>query len=177
MRAAARTIGIGTPITHAPRKCRVARRRCRTSRRRSGSGPTTATRVAVSGCSYGGIQTLLVAGKEVGLRAAVPFAPGAIMWPRSPEVRERLLRAAREARVPVLLIQAENDYDLGPSRVAGAELARAGRGRHEVRVYPPYGTTHQDGHGGFCRRGFDVWGRDVLDFLTRSFATTPPGRA
>ena len=132
-------------------------------------------RVVVSGCSFGGIQTMLVAGKDVGIRAAVPFAPGAIMWSQSPELRDRLTRAAREAKVPVFLVQAENDYDVSPSRIAGAELEKRDREHHRVHIYPPYGATAQDGHGGFCTRGFDVWGADVLEFLAR--ATAKPALA
>jgi dienelactone hydrolase len=127
-------------------------------------------RVVVSGCSYGGVQTLLVAAKDVGIRAAVPFAPAAIMWSKSPELRERVLRAAREAKVPVFLVQAENDYDLSPSRALGAELEKRDRARNKVHVYPPYGATAQDGHGGFCTRGFNVWGADILEFLGRATA-------
>jgi len=135
------------------------------------------SRVVVSGCSFGGIQTMIVAAKDVGIRAAVPFAAGAILWKHSAEVRERLTRAARESKVPVFLVQAENDYDLGPSRVAGAVLEKAGPGRNRVHVYPPYGTTVMDGHGGFCTKGFDIWGGDVLAFLDRAMKATNTGPA
>jgi dienelactone hydrolase len=128
-------------------------------------------RVVVSGCSFGGIQTMITAAKKVGIRAAVPFAPGAIMWPRSAEFRERLIRAAREAVVPEFLIQAANDYDLGPSKVAGAELEQRDRAHNRVKVYSASGTTAQDGHR-FCVTGTEVWGPDVLDFLAR--ATSQP---
>ena len=32
-------------------------------------------RIAVSGCSYGGIQTLLIGERDLGVKALVPFAP------------------------------------------------------------------------------------------------------
>jgi carboxymethylenebutenolidase len=64
-------------------------------------------RIAVAGCSFGGIQTILAAGEQVGLRAAVDFAGAAMVWSSSPEMRERMLGAVRRATVPVLLIQAE----------------------------------------------------------------------
>jgi dienelactone hydrolase len=124
-----------------------------------------AARVAVSGCSYGGIQTLLTAARPVGIRAAVPFAPGAMRWRYSKGLRERLVRAAREARVPELLIQAENDYDLSPSQILGAELESGGHGH--AKTYPATGASAQDGHG-FCVTGFDVWGPDVLAFLAEA---------
>jgi carboxymethylenebutenolidase len=37
-----------------------------------------ATRVAMSGCSYGGIQTLLAGERDLALKALVPFAPAAM---------------------------------------------------------------------------------------------------
>jgi dienelactone hydrolase len=128
-------------------------------------------RVVVSGCSFGGIQTMITAAKDVGIRAAVPFAPGAIMWSRSPEFRARLIRAAREAVVPEFLIQAANDYDLSPSQIAGAELEKRDRAHNRVKVYSASGATAQSGHG-FCVTGTDVWGPDVLDFLTRAVSDT-----
>jgi len=124
-----------------------------------------ARRVVVSGCSYGGIQTMITAARPVGIRAAVPFAAGAMRWRFSPGLQQRLIRAAGEARVPELLIQAENDFDLSPSKIAGAELERTKHGR--AKIYPPYGTGPRAGHG-FCVRGFDVWGPDVLAFLAEA---------
>jgi dienelactone hydrolase len=46
-------------------------------------------RVAVAGCSFGGIQAMLAAGEQVGLRAAVDFAGAAMVWSTFPEMRER----------------------------------------------------------------------------------------
>src|SRR6266540_3375655 len=37
-------------------------------------------RVIMSGVSYGGIQTLISAGKGMGVRAFIPFAPAAMSW-------------------------------------------------------------------------------------------------
>ena len=37
-------------------------------------------RIAVSGCSYGGIQTLLAAENGLDCKAFIPFAPGAMSW-------------------------------------------------------------------------------------------------
>jgi len=123
--------------------------------------------IAVAGCSFGGIQTLLAAEKDLGLRAAIPFAAGAMTWGGSTEIQERLIAAVTRATVPVFLIQAENDYNLAPSRALAAALERAGK-RYQAKIYPPYGTTAEDGHGGFCGRGVEVWGGDVLSFLEAS---------
>jgi len=124
-----------------------------------------AKRIAVAGCSFGGIQTVLTAEKDLDLRAAVPFAAGAMTWKGSTELQARLIAAVKRATVPVLLIQAENDYDLSPTQVLSKEMEQAGK-PHQAKVYPPYGTTQAEGHGGFCFRGVDVWGGDVLSFLS-----------
>jgi dipeptidyl aminopeptidase/acylaminoacyl peptidase len=63
-------------------------------------------RIAVAGCSYGGIQTVLAveanAEQKLGLRAAVDFAGGAESW-KSLSLRSRMVRAVRNATIPVLL--------------------------------------------------------------------------
>ena len=43
-------------------------------------------------------------------------------------------------------------------------MEQAGKA-HRARIYPAYGETQSDGHGGFCGRGVAVWGNDVLSFL------------
>jgi dienelactone hydrolase len=127
-------------------------------------------RIAMSGVSHGGIQTVLAAEVGGGMRAYVPFAPAAIAWPGNPELHDRLLRAVRSAEAPMFLLQAENDYSLGPSEVLGEELRRKG-GRNRARVYPAYGTSHESGHGGFACLGTDVWGRDVGAFLAETLGS------
>jgi len=125
------------------------------------------TRIAVAGCSYGGIQTILAveanAEHKLGLRAAIDFAGGAMSW-GSFSLRYRMVRAVRQATIPILFIQAENDYDLGPSRTLAGELDRLGK-PHKLLIYPPFGATAQEGHG-FCgARGAETWGPDVLKFI------------
>ncbi len=125
-----------------------------------------ANRLAVAGCSYGGIETLLGAERSPGYRAALDFAGGAQSWAGNPNLRERLLRAVQAINVPISFLQAENDYDTQPSRVLSAEMDRLGR-PNTVRIYPPFGTTREEGHGGFCEYGGGVWGADVFAFLKR----------
>ncbi len=122
-----------------------------------------ASRIAVMGGSFGGIQTMLAAEKARGIRAAVNFAGGAQSWADAPDLRERMLVAARNATVPVFLIQAENDYDIAPSRALAAEMERLKK-PHRVKIYPPWGRTTRDGHV-FGVRGSSVWERDVFAFL------------
>jgi len=124
-------------------------------------------RVAVAGCSYGGIQTVLAveanADQKLGLRAAIDFAGGAMSW-RSHSLRNRMISAVRKATIPVMFVQAENDYDLDPSRTLANELERLGK-PHKLLIFPPYGTTREDGHGRFCSQGGEVWRAEVFSFL------------
>ena len=121
-------------------------------------------RIVISGCSYGGIQTLLAGERALGVRALVPFAPGAMSWEQNVPLQERLVRAVDLAKAPVFLIQAENDYSLGPSRVLSKEANKKQK-EFQSKIYPSFGSTHQDGHWGFCSSATDVWGNDVLAFL------------
>jgi dienelactone hydrolase len=132
-----------------------------------------AKRVAVAGCSLGGIQSLLAAERGTGIVAAVDFAGAAITWSKNEALRERMRSAARNARVPVLFLQAENDYDTAPSRVLSDEMKAAGK-RFGVHVFPPNGTTHEEGHS-FCIGGdHPPWGDDVLAFLAEAMGAPAP---
>jgi hypothetical protein len=103
-----------------------------------------------------------VAERGEGVRAFAVFAPAAMMWSDVTAIHERLSRAAAEAKAPVLLLQAKNDYDLGPSDTLGPVLERTGHGR--AHVFPAFGEGPKDGHRGFaCRAGgIAVWGDEVL---------------
>jgi dienelactone hydrolase len=133
-------------------------------------------RMVMSGVSHGGIQTLLAAESDLGPKAYVPFAPAAMAWDDSPALRDRLLRAARAARAPIFLLQAANDYSLGPSEILGAVLRRKGQ-PNRTTVYPPYGDTSQAGHGRFACEGTDVWGDDVSAFLDEVVAAPAAPRS
>src|SRR5262249_37096525 len=98
-----------------------------------------------------------------GIRAAVDFAGAAMTWNDSPEIRERLQSAVRGARVPIYFIQAENDYNLAPSRMLAAAMERVGK-PHKMTIYPPFGTTRQEGHS-LGLRGGRIWEADVFAFL------------
>ncbi len=127
-------------------------------------------RIVMSGVSFGGIQTLLAAERGQGVRAFVAFAPGAMSWRWVSGLDARLGQAAQHAQAPTLVVQAQNDFNLGPSHDLGPLLERAGRGR--AVVFPAFGTTEQDGHGGFARspEGTAVWGPTVLEFFRTALA-------
>jgi poly(3-hydroxybutyrate) depolymerase len=125
-------------------------------------------RIVVSGASNGGIMTLLAADQGLGLRAAISFAPGAESWANT-NLRDALVTAAQNVKIPTFIIQAQNDYSLGPVRVLGQIVADNKVLPHQAKLYPAYGTTHQEGHADFATEGFSVWGQDVLTFIRQAF--------
>ena len=131
-------------------------------------------RIAVAGNSFGGIQTVLMAERGEGIRAAVDFAGAAQTWGRSPSMRERMLKAVRSAKVPIYFIQAENDQDLSPSRVLAAEMQRLGK-PHKIKIFPSFGKTAEDGHS-FGYFGGEIWGPEVFAFLGETMKASPANR-
>jgi carboxymethylenebutenolidase len=129
--------------------------------------------LVVTGCSYGGIQTLLTAEQGLGVSAFVSFAPAAMSW-ANVELQKRLLTAVRSAKAPVFLLQAQNDYDLGPSETLGPVI-RAQGVLNRAKIYPAFGTTNPEGHFGFAcwEEGIARWGPDVLEFLAQAGVTAP----
>ena len=123
-----------------------------------------AQHIAMTGISFGGIQTLLTAEKGLGIQAFLAFAPAAQSW--NPVLAERLKRATRQARAPIFIIQAQNDYSVEPCTVLGAELEKKGS-PNQAKIYPSFGTSAQDGHWSFGahREGIAVWAPDVDRFL------------
>lgn len=120
-------------------------------------------RVFLMGNSFGGVLSLLAAERSTGIVAAADFAGGALNWERSPLFRDRLATAARNAKVPVFLGQAANDYSTGPTVELGKALTAAGK-VHRAIVYPPFGLTRGEGHG-LGVDGVAVWAGDVLPFF------------
>jgi len=120
-------------------------------------------KIAVAGCSFGGILTVFAAETELPIRAVLDFSGAAISWKQSPELRERMLKSVRAAKVPVLLIQAENDYDVNPSRELAKTLEHAKK-PHRIVIFPAFGSTARQGHS-FCVRGREIWKAEVFSFL------------
>jgi dienelactone hydrolase len=124
-------------------------------------------RIVVSGCSFGGIQTLLAAEKGLGARAFIAFAPAAESWSNG-MLDERLEDAVKRAKAPVFILQANNDYSTQPTEVLG-KIAKAHGG--EARIYPRFGKTPEEGHWGFATTsaGIALWAEDALEFIAVAF--------
>ena len=135
-------------------------------------------RVVMSGVSFGGIQTMLTAEKGLGIRAFVPFAPGAMSWGMKP-LQERLEQAAQNAKAPVFLLQAKTISTPVPAKRLGPILTKLGPPSGN-KLYPPFGKTHERGHASFAcwSLGTSIWGDDVLRFVDAAnkipIASKPP---
>ena len=127
------------------------------------------SRLAVAGCSYGGIQTLLAAERGAGYKAAVAISPAALSWNRNPLLQNRLILAAQKIEIPVFLIQPPKDASLEPSRILGREFRRLGK-PYTGKIYPAEIQEDLQTHCfGGIRRGSHVWAQDVLAFLAEVF--------
>jgi len=121
-------------------------------------------RIAVAGHSFGASLTLLLAARDTMIRAAVAFAPAALSWGQSPELRARLLAAVGRTVAPVFVIHAANDYSVVPGQALAAEMQRLGK-THALKIYPALGRTARDGHN-LVYRNVPSWEADVFRFLS-----------
>lgn len=124
------------------------------------------TRVAVVGYETGGTASLLAAEQQIGVRAFVVFSPSAHHWKDHPELGGALSDAVKEAKAPIFLIQAQNDYTLAPSEQLGRAINAKGK-PNLCKVYPPFGTSNHEGNK-FAHTGTTVWGEDVFSFLQQA---------
>jgi len=120
-------------------------------------------RIGLIGSSFGGVMSLLAASRHPRVRCTADFAGAAMNWERTPNLRRTMLDAAGSLRVPLALVQAENDYSTAPTRELAAECARLGK-VHAARVFPAFGLTADEGHL-FFQNGAPLWGPWVRAFL------------
>jgi carboxymethylenebutenolidase len=126
-----------------------------------------ANRIAVAGNSFGGIEVVL--GAERGTYcAAIDSAGGAQSWAEAPALQSLMTASVRNAHAPIFFFQAENDFDLSPSKVLSAVMKDA-RKPYDLKIYPRYGDSPQDGHT-FGYFGSAVWADDVFRFLDQHCA-------
>jgi dienelactone hydrolase len=134
-------------------------------------------RIIVAGVGQGAVQTLLLAERDrtdvLNIRCAVAFSPASESW-ANPHWAKRLETAVATARAPIFLLQANNDFSLGPSETLGPRIdARGGANRH--KVYPNHGAAedHVAGHAGFSIAS-NAWGDDMVEFLHACGAAPGP---
>lgn len=124
----------------------------------------TPERIATFGNSFGGIEALL--GAEHGSYCAAVDASGAAeTWSKSSAIQQFMKKTALGAHAPVFFFQAENDYDVSPSRTLSEVMKSAGK-IYQLQIYPAYGASPAEGHS-FPYRGSSVWADDVFRFLDR----------
>lgn len=124
-------------------------------------------RIAVAGNSFGGIAAVLGAA-QAPYCAALDAAGGAESWQSAPELQTLMKSAVRAAQAPILFFQAENDFDLAPSKLLWAEMKQAGK-TGELKIYPPHGRGHRDGHS-FAYLGANTWFDDAFTFVQQHCA-------
>jgi dienelactone hydrolase len=137
-------------------------------------GDVDTSRLVVAGCSYGGIQTLLAAERDVGFKAAFAISPGALSWSGHHVLQERLVETVRRSRVPVRLIQPPKDASLEPAKVLGAEARRLGKTSFSTSVYPATMVEPQRGHCFGGARGMRNWASEALSFFADALARRDP---
>ena len=125
-------------------------------------------RIVVAGGSFGAVQALLTAERDkvdvLGIKCVVAMAPAAESW-ANPRWADRLTTAIENARAPIFLLQASNDFSLGPSEVLGPRLeAKGSPNRH--KLFPPHGdpNDHAQSHAAFFGDA-GAWGDAVLAYL------------
>ena len=120
-------------------------------------------RVVIAGNSFGGIVTVLASANVRGLYAALNFAGAAQTWAGSPVLQSAMTEDATQARIPIFFGQAENDYDLTPSRSLSAAMTAAGK-PNVLKIFPAFGRTTAEGHS-FGYFGSSIWGPIVRQFI------------
>lgn len=121
-------------------------------------------RLAVVGCSYGGIQTLLGAERGAGYKAAIAMSPGAESWNGNKPLEDRLIRAVSGINIPVLIIHPAKDASLAPGYALGPEFQRLNK-PYGLKIFPPFGSETSQGHC-FGGEGSQIWSPDALAFLS-----------
>jgi acetamidase/formamidase/dienelactone hydrolase len=125
-------------------------------------------RIGVVGHSFGGSLSLVLASVAPDVRTTVVFGPAAASWERSPGLQRRLIDAVRRTPIPVMFVQAENDYSIAPGKALAAEMDRA-HTPHALKIYPPFGATAAEGHN-LVFGSPSTWEADVFAFLDAHLA-------
>lgn len=120
-------------------------------------------RLVVMGHSFGGSLALLVAEREPRLKAAIVFSAAGYSWDRSSQLRQRLIRAVKNIKMPIMIVHAKNDYSLKPGLALDSVLNQLHK-PHLLKIYPVFGKTSREGHN-MIFLNIEAWKQDVFNFL------------
>ena len=120
-------------------------------------------RVVLAGTMFGATQAIVATDKGLNVNAILAFSPGAISWNKYPMLQAALRRGIRNAKMPMYLLQTQNDKSLAPSAILGKELNNKGA-PNRTQIFPPFGTSNEDARR-FAFDGSAIWGPDVIAFL------------
>lgn len=121
-------------------------------------------RIATAGNSFGGIQVMLGMQKAE-YCAGINAAGAAQSWDKSDDLQKLLKGAAVSSQGPIFFFQADNDYDITPSKKLFTAMTEAGK-QAEIEIYPQFGSSKKEGHS-FPYRGVSVWFDDALSFVNK----------
>ena len=110
-------------------------------------------------------MALLGAEANPGYAAAINCAGAAMAWGHNPVLQQRLQEAVRRISIPVFLLQAENDFNLEPTRVLGEQFRTLGKAV-KIRIYPAFGPNRIGAGHAICGGGTHIWAADALAFLS-----------
>ena len=130
------------------------------------------SRIVVAGCSFGGIQTLLAAEGNRGIKAALPISPAAENWDHNAPLRARLISGVSAIHIPVFLIQPPRDASLGPARDLGAEFTRLHKS-YRGKVWPDTLDAQRAAHCFGGAPGDHVWASEAVAFFDSVLAQRP----
>ena len=128
-------------------------------------------RLGIMGWSFGEIVTMFAASRSGAFRAVVDQAGGALVWDGSAALREALLAAARQVRLPVLLMVAQNDRTTASITTLAVAL-QAQNPATELIIYPPFTPSRNPrntapGHLIFSEQGAAIWENEVRSFFAK----------
>ncbi|HYL86228.1 MAG TPA: dienelactone hydrolase family protein [Candidatus Angelobacter sp.] len=126
------------------------------------------TRMGVMGWSFGGIVSVFAASRSTAFRAVVDQAGAALTWDHSPAMQDALREAARNIRIPLLGMVAENDRTTDSVKAVVHEAEKHGASAKLI-VYKAFKPRESGGvapgHMIFGKEGWQIWEADVKEFL------------
>jgi len=124
------------------------------------------SRIAVVGVSLGTSLALLLAESRPDLKAVILFSFNGNSWDRSPELRLRLMRAAKNISAPVMITEAANDYSLNPAHMLDSVMNKHKK-PHLIKIYASLGKSQTEGHH-LIFLSPQTWEADVFGFLSEN---------